>query len=48
MEKGGVVFHHGTALHTSHQNNSERWRRAYATHWVSARQKNNVGWTIPM
>ena len=34
--KGGVVFHHGTTLHTSHRNFSERWRRAYATHWVTA------------
>jgi ectoine hydroxylase-related dioxygenase (phytanoyl-CoA dioxygenase family) len=34
--KGGVVFHHGTTLHTSHRNESDRWRRAYATHWVTA------------
>ena len=26
--KGGVVFHHSQALHTSHRNESERWRRA--------------------
>jgi phytanoyl-CoA hydroxylase len=36
VKKGGVVFHHGTTLHTSHRNRSKRWRRAYATHWVSA------------
>jgi len=34
--KGGVVFHHGSTLHTSHRNESDRWRRAYATHWVTA------------
>jgi len=34
--KGGVVFHHSKALHTSHRNESDRWRRAYATHWVGA------------
>ena len=32
--KGGVVFHHGLALHASHPNRSDRWRRGYATHWV--------------
>lgn len=36
VKKGGVVFHHGTTLHTSHRNHSGRWRRAYATHWVTA------------
>jgi ectoine hydroxylase-related dioxygenase (phytanoyl-CoA dioxygenase family) len=34
--KGGIVFHHSQTLHTSHRNESERWRRAYATHWVTA------------
>jgi ectoine hydroxylase-related dioxygenase (phytanoyl-CoA dioxygenase family) len=34
--KGGVVFHHSKVLHTSHRNESARWRRGYATHWVSA------------
>lgn len=34
--KGGVVFHHSVVLHTSHRNESERWRRGYATHWVTA------------
>ncbi|MEM7032384.1 MAG: phytanoyl-CoA dioxygenase family protein [Chloroflexota bacterium] len=34
--KGGVVFHHGQILHTSHRNESERWRRGYATHWVTS------------
>jgi ectoine hydroxylase-related dioxygenase (phytanoyl-CoA dioxygenase family) len=31
--KGGVVFHHSKTLHTSHRNESDRWRRGYATHW---------------
>jgi len=34
--KGGVVFHHSQTLHTSHRNESDRWRRAYATHWATA------------
>lgn len=34
--QGGVVFHHSHTLHTSHANTSDRWRRAYATHWVTA------------
>ncbi len=34
--KGGVVFHHVKTLHTSHRNTSERWRRAYATHWAGS------------
>jgi ectoine hydroxylase-related dioxygenase (phytanoyl-CoA dioxygenase family) len=36
VRKGGVVFHHSETLHTSHRNESDRWRRAYATHWVAA------------
>ncbi len=36
VKKGGVVFHHSKALHTSHRNDSDRWRRGYATHWVTA------------
>jgi phytanoyl-CoA hydroxylase len=35
VKKGGVVFHHSHALHTSHRNDSDRWRRGYASHWVS-------------
>ncbi len=35
VRKAGVVFHHGKTLHTSHRNESDRWRRGYATHWVS-------------
>ena len=34
--KGAVVFHHSHTLHTSHRNNSDRWRRGFATHWASA------------
>lgn len=34
--KGGVVLHHSKTLHTSHRNESDRWRRGYATHWASA------------
>lgn len=36
VRKGGVVFHHSETLHTSHRNTSDRWRRGYATHWVTA------------
>jgi ectoine hydroxylase-related dioxygenase (phytanoyl-CoA dioxygenase family) len=35
VPKGGVVLHHSKTLHTSGRNNSDRWRRAYATHWVT-------------
>lgn len=35
VKKGGVVFHHSVTLHTSHRNESDRWRRGYATHWVT-------------
>lgn len=35
VKKGGVVFHHSQCLHTSHRNESARWRRAYATHWAT-------------
>ena len=34
VHKGDVIFHHGGCLHTSHRNESDRWRRAYATHWA--------------
>jgi ectoine hydroxylase-related dioxygenase (phytanoyl-CoA dioxygenase family) len=36
VHKGGVVFHHANTLHTSHRNESDRWRRGYATHWITA------------
>lgn len=36
VPRGGVVFHHSQTLHTSPPNKSDRWRRAYATHWASA------------
>ena len=44
--KGGVVFHHGQTLHSSHRNHSDRWRRGYATHWVTpavTRKNGNLG-----
>ena len=36
VRQGGVVLHHSQTLHTSHRNESDRWRRGYATHWVAA------------
>ncbi|MCC7085070.1 MAG: phytanoyl-CoA dioxygenase family protein [Pirellulales bacterium] len=42
VRQGGVVFHHGGTLHTSHRNHSNRWRRGYATHWVSGDVKSEV------
>ena len=36
IRKGGVVFHHSKTLHTSHRNTSDRWRKGWATHWVTA------------
>jgi len=41
--KGGVVFHHSNTLHTSHRNESDRWRRGYATHWVSGDVTSSEG-----
>ena len=35
VHKGGVVFHQIDALHSSHRNYSDRWRRAYVTQWVT-------------
>lgn len=35
VRAGGVVFHHCQTLHTSHRNTSDRWRRGYATHWIT-------------
>jgi len=36
VKRGGVVLHHSKTLHTSHRNESDRWRRGYAAHWVTA------------
>ena len=33
--KGGVVFHHSQTLHMSGRNESDGWRRGFATHWVT-------------
>ena len=35
-----TAAHWQATLHTSHRNNSERWRRAYATHWAAAVRVN--------
>jgi phytanoyl-CoA hydroxylase len=43
VKKGGVVFHHSKALHTSGPNRSDRWRRAYATHWITAEVQDLQG-----
>lgn len=42
VRKGGVVFHHANTLHTSHRNESDRWRRAYAAHWVTANVTSEI------
>ncbi|MBX6368497.1 MAG: phytanoyl-CoA dioxygenase family protein [Rhodospirillales bacterium] len=34
VPKGGVSFHHGNVFHQSADNNSDRWRRAVAMHYV--------------
>ena len=36
VPRGGISFHHGNTLHQSADNNSSRWRRACAMHYVSA------------
>ena len=43
VRKGGIVFHHSQALHTSHRNESDRWRRGYATHWVTSEVTSSNG-----
>jgi ectoine hydroxylase-related dioxygenase (phytanoyl-CoA dioxygenase family) len=43
VRKGGVVFHHSQTLHTSHRNESDRWRRGYATHWVTSDVTCTIG-----
>jgi ectoine hydroxylase-related dioxygenase (phytanoyl-CoA dioxygenase family) len=42
VRKGGVVFHHSRTLHTSHRNESDRWRRGYAAHWATANVTSDV------
>ena len=41
--KGGVVFHHVQTLHGSARNESDRWRRAHATHWITAEVEDMDG-----
>ena len=41
VRQGGVVVHHSRALHSSGPNHSDRWRRAYATHWITPRVRLN-------
>jgi hypothetical protein len=50
VKKGGVVLHHSLTLHCSGANTSDRWRRAYATHWVSPRvdTENDAGTNKPL
>ena len=43
VRKGGVVFHHSKVLHGSAANTSDRWRRGYATHWISAEVTSDTG-----
>ncbi|MBJ3775792.1 phytanoyl-CoA dioxygenase family protein [Acuticoccus mangrovi] len=43
VPKGGVSFHHGGTVHVSADNNSERWRRACAFHYV----RNDVVFSHP-
>jgi ectoine hydroxylase-related dioxygenase (phytanoyl-CoA dioxygenase family) len=42
VRKGGVVFHHSKTLHTSHRNESGRWRRGYAAHWATANVTSEI------
>lgn len=42
VRKGGVVFHHSRTLHTSHRNESDRWRRGYASHWATAEVTSEI------
>jgi ectoine hydroxylase-related dioxygenase (phytanoyl-CoA dioxygenase family) len=35
VPRGGVSFHHGNTFHQSSDNNSDKWRRAAALHYVN-------------
>jgi ectoine hydroxylase-related dioxygenase (phytanoyl-CoA dioxygenase family) len=35
VPSGGVSFHHGNVFHQSGDNNSDRWRRACAVHYIA-------------
>ncbi|MDA1099479.1 MAG: phytanoyl-CoA dioxygenase family protein [Proteobacteria bacterium] len=37
VHRGGVSFHHGTVLHQSSDNQSDRWRRACAIHYANGK-----------
>ena len=43
VRKGGVSFHHGNTFHQSGPNQSTRWRRACALHYV----RNGVEFATP-
>lgn len=43
VRKGGVSLHHGNVFHRSADNNSDRWRRACAFHYV----RNDVTFVDP-
>lgn len=43
VRKGGVVFHHSQTLHTSRRNESDRWRRGYASHWITCNVTSENG-----
>jgi len=34
IKAGGIIFHHGLALHMSLENRSQNWRRAFACHFI--------------
>jgi len=34
IKAGGVIFHHGLAMHMSLENRSSNWRRAFACHYI--------------
>ena len=46
VRKGGVILHHGHTLHCSGENRSSRWRRSYATHWISQRVSSTSATTL--
>jgi phytanoyl-CoA hydroxylase len=43
VARGGISFHHGITLHGSGDNNSSKWRRAVAFHYV----RNDVTFVSP-
>lgn len=43
VRRGSAIIHHSQTLHGSHANRSDRWRRAYSSHWVTPTVTSSTG-----